>query len=89
MSEKSKKYEKNFQILESITESLNKDEIGIDDLIDKTKEALEAARVCMDILKKQKGEFKKLEREFNNLIEDNEKKEVKFVDPDNEIGVIK
>lgn len=77
MSEKSKKYEENFQILESITESLNKDEIGIDDLIDKTKEALEAARVCMDILKKQKGEFKKLEKEFNTLIEDTDKGESK------------
>jgi len=84
MSEKSKTYEKNFQILEKITESLNKDEIGIDDLIDKTKEALEAARVCMDILKKQKGEFKKLEKEFNTLIDDIDKndKDIKYVDSD-------
>lgn len=69
MSEKSKTYEKNFAILERITESLNKDEIGIDDLVAKTREALDSARVCMDILKKQKGEFKKLETEFAQLLE--------------------
>lgn len=68
MSEKSKKYEENYQILENITESLNKDEIGIDDLVGKTKEALDAARTCMEILKKQKGEFKRLETEFSHLI---------------------
>lgn len=69
MSDKSKTYEENFAILEKITDSLNKDEIGIDDLVNKTKEALEAARNCMGILKKQRGEFKKLEKEFSGLLE--------------------
>ena len=69
MSDKSGTYEKNFAILERITESLNRDEIGIDDLVSKTKEALEAARTCMEILKKQRGEFKKLEKEFSQLME--------------------
>jgi len=68
MSEKSKTYEENFAVLERITESLNKDEISIDDLVIKTKEALAAARTCMDILKKQRGEFQKLEKEFAELI---------------------
>jgi len=63
----SRKYEDNFAILERITESLNKDEIGIDDLVEKTREALDAARTCMEILNKQKGEFKKLEKEFTQL----------------------
>lgn len=78
MNKKSETYEKNFKILEHITDSINKDEIGIDDLVDKTKEALEAARNCMDILKKQKGEFKKLETDFsqllNEVVDDNPKK---------------
>ena len=69
MIDKSKTYEESFAILERITESLNKDEISIDDLVTKTKEALEAARTCMEILKKQKGEFKKLEKEFSSLLE--------------------
>jgi len=76
MSDKSIKYEESFAILESITESLNKDEIGIDDLVEKTKEALIAARTCMEILKQQRGEFEKLETEFSQLLQDSEKKEI-------------
>ena len=75
MTDKSKKYEESYAILEKITESLNKDEIGIDDLVNKTKEALEAARTCMEILKKQKGEFKKLEKEFSQLLEKSKEEE--------------
>lgn len=75
MNDKSGKYEENYQILENITESLNKDEIGIDDLVEKTKEALNSARVCMEILKKQKGEFKKLEADFSQLLQDSGKDE--------------
>lgn len=68
MTQKSQSYEKNFTVLEKITESLNKDEIGIDDLVEKTREALNAARACMEILNRQKGEFKKLETEFAQLL---------------------
>ncbi len=68
MSQKSRKYEENYAILEKITESLNKDEVGIDDLVEKTREALDAARTCMEILNKQKGEFTKLETEFSQLL---------------------
>lgn len=75
MTNKSGKYEENYQILENITESLNKDEIGIDDLVEKTKEALNSARVCMEILKKQEGEFKKLEADFSQLLQDSGKDE--------------
>jgi len=64
----SRVYETNYSILEKITESLNKDEIGIDDLVEKTREALSAARTCMEILNSQKGEFKKLETEFSQLL---------------------
>lgn len=68
MSHKSRKYEDNYAVLERITESLNKDEVGIDDLVEKTREALHAARVCMEILNEQKGEFRKLETEFTQLL---------------------
>jgi exodeoxyribonuclease VII small subunit len=65
----SRRYEESYAILERITESLNKDEVGIDDLVEKTREALGAARTCMEILNKQKGEFKKLETEFSHLLQ--------------------
>jgi exodeoxyribonuclease VII small subunit len=68
MSQKSRTYEGNYAILEKITESLNKDEVGIDDLVEKTREALAAARTCMEILNDQKGEFTKLETEFSQLL---------------------
>ena len=77
MSGKSLKYEENYLVLEKITESLNKDEISIDDLVDKTKEALEAAKTCIGILKKQKGEFKKLQADFSKLLDDPIETEVK------------
>jgi len=70
LKDKKDTYEGSFAVLEGITDSLNKDEIGIDDLLEKTREALEAARRCMDILNHQRGEFQKLEAEFANLIED-------------------
>lgn len=68
MNQQSRTYEENYSVLEKITESLNKDEVGIDDLVKKTREALDAARTCMEILNKQKGEFKKLETEFSQLL---------------------
>lgn len=68
MSNQSRRYEENFAVLEKITESLNKDGVGIDDLVGKTREALDAARTCMEILNQQKGEFKKLETEFSQLL---------------------
>ena len=75
MKEKHESYEKNFKILEQVADSLNRDEIGIDDLIIKTREALEAARNCINILNFQKGEFKKLENEFGALLRDSTEKE--------------
>jgi len=77
MTHKPGQYEENYRVLERITESLNKDEIGVDDLVEKTREALRSAHVCMEILKKQKGEFKKLETDFARLLEDVEGDEVK------------
>ena len=71
MTNKSESYEKNFKILEKVADSLNKDEISIDDLVGKTREALTAAKSCINILNYQKGEFKKLENEFGALLNDN------------------
>lgn len=85
MTNKSDSYEKNFKILENVADSLNKDEISIDDLVEKTKEALTAAKNCINILNYQKGEFKKLENEFASLLNDTaEKKDDK---PDSKNGI--
>ncbi len=68
-------YEENFNILENITEQLNRDEINVDDLVVKTKEALNSAKTCLNILNEQRGEFIKLEKEFSQLLEAEEKPE--------------
>lgn len=81
----SRRYEESFAILEKITESLNKDEVGIDDLVEKTREALNAARTCMEILNKQKGEFKKLETEFSQLLQQSAEAEQPPREKDNTI----
>ncbi len=65
-----KNYEQNFNVLENITEQLNRDEITVDDLVVKTKEALTSAKTCLNILNEQRGEFKKLEKEFSELLND-------------------
>lgn len=74
MNKSRKPYEENYRRLEEITDSLNRDEIGIDDLVEKTREALAAARACMDILNRQKGEFLTLEKDFNQLLGNEEDK---------------
>jgi len=61
-------YENHFRILEGVTESLSRDEISVDDLMDRTREALQAARVCLEILQRQKGEFTTLQKEFDQLM---------------------
>lgn len=68
-------YEENFSILENITEQLNRDEINVDDLVVKTKEALKSAKTCLNILNEQRGEFIKLEKEFSQLLKDDSEKE--------------
>lgn len=72
MARKTKIYEKNLAALEEINEALANEEIGVDDLVEKSCEALAAARTCMDILRKQKGEFRELELEFDKLLAESE-----------------
>lgn len=72
MGTKSESYEKNFSILEEISEALNRDEIGMDELMEKTRSALNAAKKCIEILNTRRGEFKKIESEFSELLKDND-----------------
>jgi len=85
MTNKSESYEKNFKILEDVADSLNKDEISIDDLVGKTKEALTAAKNCINILNFQKGEFIKLENEFDSLLNNTSEKKDDKQDSKDEI----
>ena len=65
----SKKYEDNFNTLKEIAEELSRQEISIDEVIAKGKKASEAAKNCINILKTEKGNFKKLEQELLSISE--------------------
>jgi len=70
MSKEGKKYEDNFNILKNIAEELSRQEISIDEVIAKGKKASEAAKNCINILKTEKGTFKKLEEELLSISEE-------------------
>ncbi len=72
MAKESKKYEENFNTLKSIAEELRRQETSIDDVISKGKKAAEAAKNCIKILKEEKGNFKKLEEEVEDILDDEE-----------------
>ena len=56
-----------FKKLKDIAEELSTDDIGIDSLISKGKEASEAAKICIKILKTEKSNFKTLEEELLSI----------------------
>jgi exonuclease VII small subunit len=70
MSKESKKYQENFKRLEKISEELSSNDVEIDKLIEKGKIATSAAKECIKILKEEKGKFKTLEEELENLSEE-------------------
>lgn len=70
MAKEAKKYEDNFKVLKSISEELSRQELSIDEVISKGKKAAEAAKNCIDILKTEKGNFKKLEDELLSISEE-------------------
>lgn len=65
-----KSFEDNFKILKNISEKISNDDLGVDEVIAKGKEASAAARLCLEILKKERGSFKKLEEELAQLAEE-------------------
>ncbi len=60
----SKNFEENFQKLEDLSKELQEDNISIDELIPRMKEALESIKICKDILKDTKIQLTKISKEF-------------------------
>jgi len=80
MAKEVKKYEDNFKVLKNISEELSRQELSIDEVISKGKKAAEAAKNCINILKTEKGNFKKLEDELLSISEEVEE----IMEEDNE-----
>ena len=65
--DESKNYEYYFNVLKSIADELKAGNLGIDELVKKGKEASEAAKICLDILKTEKGNFTSIEEELDKI----------------------
>ena len=60
----SKNFEENFQKLEDLSKELQEDNISIDELIPRMKEALESIKICKEVLKDTKIQLTKISEEF-------------------------
>lgn len=62
-------FEKNYDFLESLSQELQENRVGVDELVPKMKEALIAIKVCKDVLKETKSQLKEISQEFEELEE--------------------
>ena len=67
MEKKEKTFEANFKKLEQLSQQLQEQKISVDDLVPRMKEALEAIKVCKEILKETKSQLKEINQEFVEL----------------------
>ena len=63
-SQSDKSFEENFKILESLAQALQDNKISIDELIPRMKQALEAVKICKDVLKETKHHLKEISSEL-------------------------
>ena len=63
-----KSFEENYRKLEQIAQELHENRISIDQLVPKTKEALEAIKVCKALLRETKSQLKEIQDEFLELV---------------------
>lgn len=59
-------FEENFKILESLAVALQDNKISIDELIPRMKQALDAVKVCKDVLKETKHHLKEISKELES-----------------------
>lgn len=65
--DESKSFEKNFRKLEKLSQELQENKVTIDELIPRMKEALQAIKVCKDVLKETKLQLAEMGKEFQEL----------------------
>jgi exodeoxyribonuclease VII small subunit len=64
MASNKRSFEENFQKLEKLALELQENKISIDELVPRMKEALEAIKVCKDVLKETRLQLKEMSAEF-------------------------
>lgn len=67
MAASNNKFQDNFDKLEKLSEELRGDEVSIDELVPRMKEALSAIKVCKDVLKRTESQLEEISGEFEEL----------------------
>jgi len=70
MSANTKKFEDNFKKLEALSEELRNNDVTIDELVPRMKEALASIKVCKEVLAKTESQLEEISAEFEELEEE-------------------
>lgn len=65
--EKKRVFEENYKKLEILSQQLQKNEVSIDELVPRMKEALDSIKVCKDVLKETKSQLEEIDKEFSEI----------------------
>ena len=57
-------FEANFKKLERLSQELQENKISIDELVPKMKEAVQAIKICKEVLKETKSQLQEITSEF-------------------------
>lgn len=60
-------FEENFRKLESLSEELQQNKVSIDELVPRMKEALQAVKICKEVLKQTDAQLKEINEAFGEL----------------------
>ena len=72
MPKKNESFEENFKKLETFVSELKGDDILLDDLVPKMKEALSSIKVCKDVLKKTEEQLEMVKVELDEIVDSDE-----------------
>ena len=69
---KDSQFQANFEKLEKLSEELRENEVSIDELVPRMKEALSSIKVCKEVLKNTESQLKEISSEFEDLDAEND-----------------
>ena len=63
----SKKFQTNFEKLEKLSSELQENNVTVDELVPRMKDALESIKVCKEVLKNTKAKLTEISKEFEEV----------------------
>lgn len=63
----SKSFEANYRKLEQLSQQLQNNQVSVDELVPRMKEALSAIRICKEVLKETKVQLQQIGAEFEEV----------------------